>query len=65
MQELETMEKSDMKEQEEEYKIPPFGLINYEPIPEEVRAWREEEVDFYINLTQRYVHSFKEKIAKL
>ena len=30
MQELETMEKSDMKEQEEEYKIPPFGLINYE-----------------------------------
>lgn len=44
MQELETMEKSDMKEQEEEYKIPPFGLINYEPIPEEVRAWREEEV---------------------
>ena len=28
MQELETMEKSDMKEQEEEYKIPPFGLIN-------------------------------------
>ena len=38
------MKKSDMKEQEEEYKTPPFGLINYEPIPDEVRAWREEEV---------------------
>lgn len=38
------MEEGDRDEQEDEYKTPPFGLINYEPIPEVVRARREEEV---------------------